>query len=129
MRSVHAALGATHPLGGEQITLFIPSKDRDGQAIDQDRWSDEALAAMARMFRGATAFPPGKGAWRDDAKGGVLLREVTVMIVSYAQSEELKSHLGALRSFLHRFGRMANQGEVGIVVSGRYYGISKYDPT
>lgn len=128
MRSVHAALGATHPLGGEQVTLLIPSKDRDGRSIDQEHWSDEALAEMARMFRGATAFPPGKGVWRDDAKGGVLLREVTVMIVAYTSRVELRNSLAALRTLLHRFGRLANQGEVGLVVSGKYYGISKYDP-
>ena len=125
--AIHSVLGATHPVGGEQITLFIPSKDQLGQAIEQDRWTDEALATLGRLFRGATAFPPGKGVWRDDSRGGTLLQETTVMVVSYVQKIDLEKNLSELRSFLHRFGRESNQGEVGLIVSGKYYGISKYD--
>jgi len=121
------AIGATHPVGSEQITIFIPSKDQLWNAIDQDRWADEALATLGRLFRGATAFPPGKGIWRDDDKGGTLLQEITVMIVSYVSKAELDKNLKKLRSFLHRFGREANQGEVGLIISGKYYGISVYD--
>ena len=34
----------------------------------------------------------------------------------------------ALNVLLHRFGRKARQGEVGIVIDSKYYGISRYDP-
>lgn len=125
--SVHSALGAIYPTGAEQITVFIPDKDRDGKPIDQNRWTDETPAVLGRLFRGATAFPPGKGVWRDDARGGELFKEITVMVVSYVPKAELKRHLKELRAFLHRFGREANQGEVGIVINDGYYGISKYD--
>lgn len=30
--------------------------------------------------------------------------------------------------FLHRLGRDANQGEVGVVVEGTYQGITEFDP-
>ena len=126
-KSVESALGSTHLRGGEQVTLFIPSKDQLGQIIDQGRWTDEALTVLGRIFRGATAFPPGKGVWRDDSREGKLLREITVMVVSYVPRSELKRNLPALRAFLHRFGREANQGEVGIIINGSYYGISSYD--
>lgn len=126
-RPIYSALGATLPVGSEQITLFIPDKDRDGQAIDQAHWTDDALATLGRLFRGAIAFPPGKGVWRDDARGGTLLREVTVMVTSYVPISELKRNLGQLRAFLHRFGREANQGEVGIVISGSYHAITSFD--
>ncbi len=33
-----------------------------------------------------------------------------------------------LRAFLHRMGREANQGEIGIVIGDKYYGITEYDP-
>ncbi len=129
MRTVHSALGATHPAGGEQITLFIPSRDRAGRVIDQGYWTDEALTTLGRLFRGATAFPPGKGVWRDDARGGALLREATVMVISYAPAAELRRNLTTLRVFLHRLGRETGQGEVGLIVNGKYYGISTYDET
>ncbi len=31
------------------------------------------------------------------------------------------------RELLHRLGREANQGEVGAVIGGRYYGITEFD--
>lgn len=34
-----------------------------------------------------------------------------------------------LRKFLHRFGRTAGQGEVGIVISDVYHKILKFDET
>lgn len=126
-RSIHSALGAAQAVGGEQIILFIPDKDRDGQFIDQPHWTDEALSVLGSLFRGATAFPPGKGVWRDDARGGALLREVTVMVASYVPAVELSRNLERLRVFLHRFGREARQGEVGIVISGSYHAITVFD--
>ena len=126
-KSLSSALGATYPQGGEQITLFIPGKDQVGRPINQDHWTDEALGTLGRLFRGATAFPPGKGVWRDDSRGGALLREITVMVVSYAPRGNLRKNLPHLRDFLHRFGRESNQGEVGVIINGVYYGISKYD--
>src|SRR5262249_8832719 len=51
------------------LVLFIPSKDRDSQPIDQGYWVNEALRVLGECFGGATAFPQGRGVWRDDAQG------------------------------------------------------------
>lgn len=107
--------------------LFILDKGRDGQSIDQAHWTDEALSVLGSLFRGATAFPPGKEVWRDDARGGALLQEVTVMVTSYVAAAELNRNLGRLRTFLHKFGREARQGEVGVVISGSYHAITGFD--
>jgi hypothetical protein len=57
------------------IVLFIPSVERDGvTAIDQDRFVDEALDFFGAVFGGATAYPRAKGIWRDDERGGKLIR-------------------------------------------------------
>ncbi len=57
-----------------------------------------------------------------------MLKEQTVMVVSYVAPELLTATtLKSLREFLHRFGRETLQGEVGIVINGKYYGISRYD--
>ena len=55
------------------LVLYLPSKDRFDQAIDQGYWVGEALKVLGESFGGATAFPQGKGVWRDDAQGGVAL--------------------------------------------------------
>lgn len=52
----------------------------------------------------------------------------TVLVTSFASQDDVNdAALGELRSFLHRMGREANQGEVGLVIDGCYYGITSYD--
>lgn len=122
-------LGATHPAGTSQVVVFIPSRDREGIPVDQLFWREEALRVFGTLFRGATAFPPGEGIWRDDEGGGALQREQVIMVVSYTNSVGFtEAAWEVLRNFLHRLGKEANQGEVGIVIDSVYYGISRYDP-
>lgn len=122
-------LGAGHPAGSTQVTLFVPSVDRFGAPVDQKRWEDEALTVFGRLFRGATAFPSGRGVWRDDDRGGVLVFDETVMVTSYVDPRllEVDEVVDDLRIFLHRMGREANQGEVGIVIDDEYLGITRFD--
>jgi hypothetical protein len=52
----------------------------------------------------------------------------SVLVVCYANPQDVDaSSLAELRTFLHKMGREARQGEVGIVIDGAYYGISAYD--
>ncbi len=126
---LHRALGAGPPAGTVQVTLFVPSVDRHEEPIDQAYWCDRALETFGRLFRGATAFPPGRGVWRDDEHGFGLIFEETQMVTSYVPGELLEDAevLRRLRDFLHELGREAHQGEVGVVIGGIYYGISEYD--
>lgn len=115
-------------MGASQVVLFIPDRNRENTPIDQEYWVVETLNVMGKIFRGATAFPPGRGVWQDDEAGGKLLKEQTVMVVPYVDRNLLTGlMLRHLRGFLHRFGREAQQGEVGIVIDSKYYGISRYD--
>jgi hypothetical protein len=127
--TLHEALGAGPPAGVEQVTLFVPSVDRDGEPIDQAYWTEQAITTFGTLFRGATAFPPGRGVWRDDERGGVLVYDDTQMVTSYVSGATLRDDevLKRLRGFLCRMGREANQGEVGIVIDGSYFGIVDYD--
>src|SRR5438552_16041079 len=77
------------PAGTSLIVIFVPSLDRDGQPIDQDHWVDAVLATLGRLFRGATAYPRGRGVWRDDQRGGALLKEEPVIVFSYIAEEAL----------------------------------------
>ena len=120
----HSAL----PTGTSLIVVFVPSKDRNGDSIDQDYWVDEVLTTLGRLFRGATAYPRGKGVWRDDDRGGALLKEEPVIVFSYPASEAVSYEaLNQLYHTLSRMGREANQGEIGVVIDGKYYGITEYD--
>jgi hypothetical protein len=88
---------------------------------------DEILTTLARLFRGATAYPRGRGVWRDDERGGSLLTEEPVIVFSYVgEGAMTNAALGDLYRTLSRMGREANQGEVGVVIDGKYYGITEY---
>ncbi|HEV2369640.1 MAG TPA: hypothetical protein VGR90_07170 [Acidimicrobiales bacterium] len=99
--------------------------------IDQGRWRDEALSVFGKLFRGGTAFPPGRGVWRDDEQGGALVFDDTVMLTSYVEPALLDDQvvIDRLRTFLHRLGREARQGEVAIVVDDDPISISEFDPS
>jgi hypothetical protein len=106
------------------LVLFIPSKDRDDRPIDQEFWVSEALAVLGRLFGGATAFPQGKGIWRDDAQGGMLLFDEPVVIQCYTNEQALEREAESLRQFLYHMGREARQGAVGLVIDRDYLEIS-----
>jgi hypothetical protein len=56
-----------------------------------------------------------------------LLKEEPVIVFSYAAEGSLT--MAALESVyraLSRMGRQASQGEVGVVIDGKYYGITEY---
>lgn len=113
------ALGASKAAAALMV-LFIPSKDRADKPIDQDYWVEEALNALGRLFGGATAFPQGRGVWRDDAQGGKLLFDEPVVMQCYTNEHMLNQQMKPLREFLYRMGHEARQGAIGLVIDGNY---------
>ena len=113
------ALGASKG-ASTLLVLFIPSKDRTDRRIDQGHWVEEALQAFGTMFDGATAFPQGRGVWRDDAQGGKLLFDEPVIIQCYTSEHAIESRAAELKAFLDRMGREACQGAIGLVIDRDY---------
>jgi hypothetical protein len=114
-----AALGASKAASA-LLVLFIPSKDRSDKPINQRFWVEEALSTLGTLFGGATAFPQGKGIWRDDAQGGKLLFDEPVVIHCYTSTHLLEQKMKVLGEFLHRMGREARQGAIGLVIDDDY---------
>jgi hypothetical protein len=100
--------------------LFIPSVDRHGEAIDQEHWVSESLAVLGSLFGGATAFPQGRGVWRDDERGGQLIFDAPVIVQCYTAEHSLEENAEALRTFLMRMGQEARQGAIGFVIDRDY---------
>ena len=113
------ALGASQG-ASSLLVLFVPSKDRGDSPIDQPFWVMESLTVLGTLFGGATAFPQGKGIWRDDAQGGKLLFDEPVIIQCYTSESLIEERISELREFLHRLGREARQGAIGLVIDGDY---------
>ena len=128
-------LGAAEEASIQQLTLYIPSKDKNGGEIeDIGTWIREAREVLTVIGRGSTAMPPADGTWlRTDVKSVEELKEEdvlwekTTLIYTYVDPDRLERSLGALRGFLHRFGRETNQGEVAFEFDGDFFRISKYD--
>jgi hypothetical protein len=123
MSDLASILGASKS-ASTLLVLFIPSKDRTDEPIDQALWVDEALRTLGGLFGGATAFPQGRGVWRDDAQGGKLLFDEPVIVQCYTNEAALEDYVASLREFLLRMGREARQGAIGFVIEGEYYEIS-----
>jgi hypothetical protein len=113
------ALGASKAVS-TLLVLFIPSRDRDDRAMDQEHWVDESLRVLGTLFGGATAFPQGRGVWRDDAQGGTLLFDEPVVIQCYTSEQAVERQAPKLREFLHRMGREGKQGAIGLVIDRDY---------
>lgn len=102
------------------LVLFIPSVDRDDVPIDQESWVHAALRFLGQTFGGATAFPQGRGVWRDDDRGGRLVFDAPVIIQCYTNERILNSSAEELRKFLVTMGTETRQGAVGLVIDRHY---------
>ncbi len=116
----HAALLGASKSASTLLVLFIPSKDRNDEPINQGYWVEEALKVLGECFGGATAFPQGRGVWRDEVQGGKLLFDEPVVIQCYTGEGALEQQAGRLRSFFVRMGTEARQGAVGFVIDNDY---------
>lgn len=105
---------------GTVLVLFIPSVDRNEEPIDQERWESEALTVLGNLFGGATAFPQGRGVWRDDERGGRLVFDAPVVIQCYTSVEAIDEHAEDLRAFVVGMGEATRQGAVGFVIDRTY---------
>ena len=112
------------------IVMFIPSVARDGiTAIDQDYWVGEALELFGRVFGGATAYPKARGVWRDDERGGALVKDEPVVFHCYTEPDVIEDHENQkeLARFCRRMGRETDQGEIGLVIADEYLAITNFD--
>jgi hypothetical protein len=61
------------------------------------------------------------------ASSRALVKEEPVIVFSYVAGDLMTTEsLGTLYRALSRMGRETNQGEVGVVIDGKYYGITEY---
>jgi hypothetical protein len=102
------------------LVLFVPSVDRFDETIEQEHWVTETLTVLGSLFGGATAFPQGRGVWRDDARGGRLIFDAPVIVQCYTTESALEENADSLRGFLVRMGEETRQGAIGLVVDRDY---------
>ncbi len=96
--------------------------------IDQTFCVDSVLEMLGRVFGGATAFPRATGIWRDDERGGALIRDEPVVLHCYTTPTDVENdrNLAAIGSFCRKLGRETRQGEVGLVIGDEYFAIRDF---
>ena len=120
------AVGASEEVSAQQLTIYVPDRDKDGQKIkNQRQWVREAACLLARIGGGFTILPPVEGGWVND--DGELIEEHPVLVYTFVKPDLFLAALPGFRSFLHRLGREANQGEVAFEFDGRFYRIRNFD--
>lgn len=122
-----ASLGVAEAGSVERLTLYIPSRDRNGTAFDPLPWVEDALRLLSDIGGGATAMPPADGAWLDPNRNA-LVREKIVLAYTFIDPDRFEQRLPELRRFLHRLGRETGQGEVVCEFDGVLFKIRDYDP-
>lgn len=128
-------IGALVAASVQQLTLYIPHKDRDGKSVkDINKWITEAQKLLTVIGGGATTMPPADGSWIkkdidtiEKIKNEDIVWEKTTIIYTYVYPDRFEKNLKSLREFLHRFGRKTNQGEVAFEFDGEFFRIREYD--
>ena len=87
-----------------------------------------ALEMFGRVFGGATAYPKAKGIWRDDERGGALVKDEPVVVHCYTTPADIEDvrNLAPLGGFCRKMGSQTRQGEVGLVVGDEYFAIRDF---
>jgi hypothetical protein len=120
------ALGAAEEATRDRITIYIPSRDRDGNPVDFEAWVMMALELLSGVGGGATRMPPAQGAWLNPDTNALIIEEVT-LVYSYVDGDALAARLFEVRRFMHGMGSSLNQGEVIIEVNESLYKIRDFD--
>jgi hypothetical protein len=121
------AVGAAENGSIQRLTLYVPSRDREGTAFDPSHWIEQALMLLSRIGGGATAMPPADGAWLDPDRD-TLVREKVVLAYTFIDPDRFEAMLPEVRRFLHGLGRETRQGEVVCEFDGVLFKIRDYDP-
>ena len=114
------ALGAAEEAILDRVTIYVPSRDRDGKPVEFESSVAQILELLSQVGGGATRISPAQGAWLNPDTQLLVIEDVT-LVYSYVDGDALVARLPAFRGLLHQIGRALNQGEVVIEVNERFY--------
>ena len=91
-------LGAIEEPSTQQLTLYIPNKDKEGRKIKNfPRWVKEARKVLTIIGKGCTTMPPADGSWlkkdidsAKELKDEDILWEKTTLISAYIAQIDLR---------------------------------------
>lgn len=120
------ALGAAEEASQDRVTIYIPSRDQNGEPVDFESWVMRAMEFPSQVGGGATRMPPAKGAWLNPLTGALITEDVT-LVYSFVDGDALTARMADPRNFMHAMGRALDQGEIAIEVNQNFYKIRAFD--
>jgi hypothetical protein len=108
------------------ITIYVPSRDRDGKPVDFEGWVVRTLELLSQVGGGATRMPPAQGAWLNPKTDALIIEDVT-LVYAYVDGDALAAQLADIRQLMHEMGRALNQGEVVVEFNDSFYKIRDFD--
>jgi len=124
---IQKLLGAYGETKDRHVCVFVPSRARDGSQIDHKFWRSEAVRVLSQLFGGATSVYA-YGGWLDEEMGGEIKEEEESLVFSFFSSSELdKNAVLELKRFVHRLGRDAQQGEIGVHLDNQFLRFRRFD--
>ena len=120
------AFGAAEEATEDRVTIYVPSRDRDGTPVEFESWVVRAMEVLSQVGGGATRMPPAQGAWLNPATEALVIEDVT-LVYSYVDGDAFAARSADIRQLLHGMGRALNQGEVVIEVNNTFYKIREFD--
>jgi hypothetical protein len=125
---VKTILGSEDEPNSVLFILFIPSKDKDGNDLDDHEvWAANGAELLTRLFGGATRMPVASGHWLNEETDEIITEDVA-LVHSYARMSDAANEgkLKALAVFLHNMGKTTKQGEVAVLIEDVFHRIRRF---
>ena len=100
-----------------RFSIYIPSKDKAGTPVDQERWVQQCLRTLCGLFGGATALPPLRDAWINP-ESDELVVEQPVIVYSFVELDAFEANAQFLAGLVKDIGRQANQEQMAFEFDG-----------
>ncbi len=109
--------------GGLVVSIIVPSVDRDGTPIAEDRTRAAVLrteAELARIYGGYTTHTGTHGGWLDE-KGAVEAEGHAAIVTAYGGGKDAGQALAAVRILAAALARELKQHCIAAIVNDRMY--------
>jgi len=117
--NIAEAFGAS--AGREQrFAVYIPNRDKDGNQVEQEKWIEKTLRLLSEICGGATAMPPIRGAWLNEASG-ILVVEEPVLVYTFIDPDEFANRMKEVVDLVHEIGKETRQGQMAIEFNQTFY--------
>lgn len=101
-----------------KLSIYVPSKDSNGNPVDSAAFRIKAAAILSRIAGGATEVKA-SGMWIGDCAR--VVSEPVAIVYTYLTEDDLTEHASELKGFLHTMGKELQQACVGFSINSQFF--------